>query len=221
MKSLCFSKTFRCFLMLSITISCVYGAMRMRNGGDWPENWPEQLEPLRGSATTGDFSAGSQATYYYIEFSDREQFERVWPCLLQVKSKGAPLTLMTVDTPKTDPNDRRFLHAKPTVLLACPAQGNYSKMPDGSYSHRGDWTEDIESQLTDGVLPQFVGKDSTTGDWTIITNPRDPNSMRFGFLQQSRVEIILYIDGEIIDMNRIRLPENTPIEDRRKLDEKN
>ena len=34
-------------------------------------------------------------------------------------------------------------------------------------------------------------------------------------LQQARVELTLYVDGSVIDLNRIRLPGDTPIVDGR------
>ena len=207
------------FLSLSIlllTAACSFGAMIVRKGGHWPRNWPAALEPFRTRATTGSFSAGAQATYYYIEFETREEFEGVWPSLLKLKSKGAPLNLRTVDLPRTDPNDRSVRYTKPQVAIQCPAGGSYQEMPDGRYSHFADWTPDIEPLLTDGVLPMLVGKDST-GKWTT-----DPNSwvLQRGFYlaQHARVTLTLYTDGEVIDLNRIRLPQNTPIMDYRKLE---
>ncbi|MHC4213774.1 MAG: hypothetical protein ACYSWP_10425 [Planctomycetota bacterium] len=219
MRSFFVSRAFWCFIVLLVTVSCAFGLMIVTDGGHWPQNWPQQLEPLRSSATTGDFSAGAQATIYTIEFCSRAQFERVWPSLLQLKSKGTPLALRTVDPPKTDSNDRRVLQSRPAAVLSCPTQGSYLKMPDGSYSHRGEWTEDITSQLDDGVLPRFVGKDPL-GKWGIISRPNDPNFIEFyGIYEQARVEMTLFVDGEIIDMNRIRLPKDTPILDERRFDE--
>jgi hypothetical protein len=218
MRTFCLSRTFCCSIVVLAAVSCAFGLMIVRDGGHWPDNWPEQMDALRSSATTGDFSSGAQATYYYIEFSSRDQFEGVWPCLLQLKSKGAPLRLMSVDPPKTDSNDRRVFHSRPTAALVCPTQGSYRKTADGSYSHHAEWTASIETRLADGVLPQFVGKDFI-GNWVIVSEPHDPNSVRFWPYQQARVEIALYVDGEIIDMNRIRLPEDTPILDHRKFGE--
>ncbi len=216
MRSFFVSRAFWCFVVLLVTVPCAFGLMIETDGGHWPQNWPQQLEPLRSSATTGDFSAGAQATIYTIEFRSRAQFEGVWPSLLALKSKGAPLTLRssTVESSKTDCDDRRL----PMAVLSCPTQGSYLKMPDGSYSHRGEWTEDIESQLVDGVLPRYVGNGPV--GWGIIFEPLDPNFVQFyGFYQQARVDITLYVDGEIIDMNRIRLPKDTPILDHRQLGE--
>jgi hypothetical protein len=90
-------------------------------------------------------------------------------------------------------------------------------MPDGRYAHFADWTPDIEPLLTDGVLPQRVGKDST-GKWTTDPNSWDLRQRGFFHPLQARVELTLYTDGEVINLNRIRLPQNTPIMDYRKLE---
>ena len=67
--------------------------------------------------------------------------------------------------------------------------------------------------LNGGVLPQFVGKDSTDR-WRT-----DPNKYSSEILQQARIELTLYIDGNVIDLNRIRLPQSTLINDYRKLED--
>lgn len=207
-------------LIILLIIPSAFGLMMVKEGGDWPKNWPQELEALRKNATTGNFFAGSEAILYYIEFKNRKQFEHAWPFLLKLKSKGAPLSLMSVDLPKTDPNDKSVRHTLPTAVVVCPTQGDYTKMPDGSYSHRAEWTEDIESQLSDNILPQLVGKCKTTKKWSVVASPVDSDSIvRYRFIQQARIEIQLYVDGDVIDMNRIHLPENTSIQDRRKYNE--
>ena len=205
-------------LCLSLTIILLiatssFGLMVMSEGGSWPRNWPASLEPFRTRAATGHFMAGSQATYYYIEFETRNEFESVWPSLLKLKSKGAPLTLHTVDPYSTDPNDKRVLYTKPQVVIVCPASGYYREMPDGQYGHLAKWSKDIEPMLNGGVPPQFVGKDSTDR-WRT-----DPNKYSSEILQQARIELTLYIDGNVIDLNRIRLPQSTLINDYRKLED--
>ena len=211
--------TFLSLSILLLTAACSFGLKIISKGGRWPVNWPAALEPFRTRATTGDFIPGSSVTYYFIEFETRDEFEGVWPSLLKLKSKGAPLTLHTVDLSRTDPNDRRVRYTKPQVVIECPAKGYYREMPDGRYAHFADWTTDIEPLLTDDVLPRLVGKDST-GKWTT-----DPNSwvlLQGDFYycppQQARVELMLYTDGEIVDLNRITLPPDTPIIDKRFVD---
>src|SRR6266436_946464 len=76
--------------------------------GKWPENWPEELEPLRKQART--FEGPIDQLRYLIPFTNREDFESAWPHLLKVKSKGAPIIL--VRGPKTD-----FFEVKPAGVL--------------------------------------------------------------------------------------------------------
>jgi len=209
-----------CLVVLALLTGDAYGLMTMELGGRWPENWPEDLEPLRFKASTGEFVSASCATYYYIPFDTRDEFERAWPALLRLKSKGAPLNLCTVDPPKTDPNDTRVLHSDPEVAVVCPTSGAYHKMPDGSYAHHAEWTGDIRPFLTDGILPEYVGRTSREDPdarWVIV-NPDEPNSVRrYVPYELARVELTVYADGSVIDLNRIRLPDNTPIRDYRKL----
>jgi len=207
-------------VVLALSGSHAFGGMTVELGGSWPENWPRELEPFRFKASTGHFMSGSRATYYYIPFDTRDEFERAWPALLKLKSKGAPLILRTVDPPETDPNDKRVLHSRPEVAMVCPASGTYRKMPDGRYAHHAEWTRHIKPFLTDGILPQFVGRASREDPdarWVIV-NPDEPNSLRrYWPYELARVELTVYVDGSVIDLNRIRLPDNTPIRDYRKL----
>ena len=213
MKHHSLTKLYLSLLLLLLITTCSFGVMIVKKGGNWPENWPKVMEPFRTRASTGRFFAGSQTIYYYIEFETREEFESVWPSLLNLKSKGAPLTLHNVDKPSTNPDDKRVLYTKPQVVIICPASGTYQKMPDGKYTHKAEWTKDIEAQQTDNILPQFVVK-NLNGKWI-----SDPNVDTIETLQQARIELSLYIDGKVIDLNRIRLPENTPIRDVRKFKE--
>ena len=61
--------------------------------GEWPANWPKELEPLRTQSRTlmGPLAPNR---HYGIHFTKREEFEAAWPHLLKVKSKGGGLHLM-------------------------------------------------------------------------------------------------------------------------------
>jgi hypothetical protein len=69
-----------------------YAVVGFSNEGQWPDDWPRELEPLRKQARSlvGP-DAGSR--HYAIRFDDRKSFEAAWPHLLSVKSKGAPIFL--------------------------------------------------------------------------------------------------------------------------------
>jgi hypothetical protein len=64
--------------------------------GMWPGSWPKELEPYREQALTIEMfgSPGAHETCYDIQFDSREEFEKAWPHILTLSSKGAPLTLV-------------------------------------------------------------------------------------------------------------------------------
>src|SRR6187551_301263 len=62
-------------------------------GGTWSNSWPKELEPLRKQAWTWD-GGRMMVRSYHIPFANRDEFEAAWPHLLQLKDKGAPLTLL-------------------------------------------------------------------------------------------------------------------------------
>ena len=60
--------------------------------GEWPESWPEELEPLREQSRmlTGSLA---DLTFYEIPFTTQEEFEAAWPHILKIKTEGVPITL--------------------------------------------------------------------------------------------------------------------------------
>ena len=186
--------------------------------GIWPENWPEELEPFRERAESEGWGVipGVVTQNHIIEFETREEFEGVWPAILRLKSKGAPLTLKTPDKPKTDPNDRRIFYDKPQVWIVCPPpddETRYEVLPDGTYTLVAPWTNDLE--LSGGALPRHAVK-RKDGKWVAwdgedtFDDYEEPAR-----ILQARVELTLFVDGEVVDLNRIRLPEDTAIVDNR------
>ena len=68
------------------------------------------------------------------------------------------------------------------------------------------WPESIKS--ASGELPEYVtAKD---GKWVPFAGEED-----HGLLHRARVDIVLVTDGEVVDLNRIKLPGETPIIDKR------
>ena len=84
--------------------------------GEWPQNWPKQLEPLRKQSCT---FVGPTAPnrHYAIRFTRREEFTSAWSHLLKVKSKGAPVFLVR------GPNFFLGEHSKAGVVVHCPPLG--------------------------------------------------------------------------------------------------
>jgi len=187
-------------------------------GGDWPQNWPEELEPFRERAESVSWGMSVWTQYYIIEFRTREEFEAIWPVVLRLKSNGAPIKLRTPDQPKTDPNDPRVVHDKPQLWIICPPRddGKYELCPDGTYKHVGPWSDDLES--AEGPLPQYVVEQKKDGKW-VVWKGHEFHAEYDGAARQARVELLLNVDGDVIDLNRTRIPENTPIQDNRVFEE--
>ena len=91
----------RCWKVVAVLVSSILlstlcsGMVETTDSGRWPVSWPKELEPYREHAKTIGVHAGSQEDVFEISFRSREQFEKIWPSILTLKSEGAPLTLIT------------------------------------------------------------------------------------------------------------------------------
>jgi hypothetical protein len=144
-------------------VCSVYADFSVWNTGMWPESWPKELEPLRKQSRTFGGPIPPEKLHYAIAFTKRDEFESVWPHLLKIKSKGAPI-----------------------VLRRGPSFWFENKPIAGVCVHTPPEGED----------PIADGKDAQ-GNW------------------EKTIYIELIVDGEIIDLNRILLPTDTPIIDER------
>jgi hypothetical protein len=178
--------------------------------GAWPDTWPKELDALRAQARTLGVATGIQETVYEIPFTDSEQFEAAWPHILAVKSEGAPLILVK------SPSKMLDVSMDAGVRIYCPSTGGVSETPDGKQLKVGPpWPDDVRSES--GVLPEYVvNKDGkwVGGDREALLQHLNDGE-RVGFLYRARVDIELVVDGQIVDLNWIPLPANTPIIDRR------
>lgn len=77
---------------ISLTAVPVFAISFGGPGGEWPDSWPEELEPLRKQAWTWEHDFNGKS--FDIPFTSREEFEAAWPHLLAVKDKGASITLL-------------------------------------------------------------------------------------------------------------------------------
>jgi hypothetical protein len=184
-------------------------------GGLWPKDWPQELEPLRKQSRTLVHSAQA---IYELRFADREQFEAAWPQILELKSKGAPITLLS------GPDQRLGATLTTGVRILAPLTGSLispqgsryppgaeTAVPDGKFLRIGPpWPDHVMSEP--GVLPEFVFDDG--GTWARYDPAARPRGHEMD-LRRARLEIELVVDGVIVDLNRIRLPADTPIIDRR------
>ncbi|QDU47004.1 hypothetical protein Mal52_55320 [Symmachiella dynata] len=78
--------------ILILSAGPLYALYQVKDGGDWPKDWPQELEPLRKQARTFEGPMFPQVNYA-IPFTTREEFEAAWPHILKVKTEGAPIVL--------------------------------------------------------------------------------------------------------------------------------
>ena len=88
--------------------------------------------------------------------------------------------------------------------------GTESAIPDGNSLRIGPpWPDHIKSES--GALPEYVF--DKNGKWA----PYDPDEKKdlSRYLRRARLDIELIVDGEIVDLNRIPLPADAPVIDKR------
>lgn len=194
--------------VLACTFTTVCSAIVMvADHGDWPADWPKELEPLRQSSRTLGMGMGAQANVYEIPFSDRETFEQVWPAILKMRTPGSPLTLSRLDPTR---KEELFDHSQPIVRIHAPGSAFLRK--DGQELHSGPpWPKEIIGE--NGELPLSVVAEKDK-DGHLHWVAQDPKQMSFG-ARRARVDVELVVDGKIIDLNRIALPDGVTIIDRR------
>ena len=193
--------------------------------GKWPTSWPKELESLRKRAKTLDVATGTQEHIYTIPFETREEFEKFWPILMKLRTPGSPLTLSKVGA--DDKGWGKFLsNAKPCVRIKGPTGGyaggtakiggqiDLKELEAGTMLFAGTpWPKELVGPH--GELPEYVTAVPVEGGkltWKSIE--QIPEGKR-GFHNRARVDIEIVIDGEIIDLNHIRLPQDALIVDRR------
>jgi hypothetical protein len=195
-------------LILLLPLFC-FGLVMTEGRGTWPADWPKQLEPYREQAKTIGVAAGNQEDVFEINFRNREEFEKIWPVILALKSEGAPLTLTTAGSAPGWAG--LFDNNEPVVRIYAPSYTGYVEGADGRMLKPSPpWPD--SAKLPNGRLPEYVRLSDDRTTWV----PADANYNPLkGFKFRVRIEIELVIDGRIIDLNRIRLPADTPIIDKR------
>lgn len=199
----------------SLIASVCFAMYSVADRGLWPDSWPKPLDRLRAQART---LAHGQHTVYEIPFAKRAEFESAWPHILTVASEHAPLVLLS------SPDKRLGDSIAAGVRLRCPPTGqlvnfqgaNYppgseSAIADGKFLRVGPpWPDDIKSPS--GALPEYVIIDN--GKWRAFDR-KDFGGPNERTIRRARIEIELIVDGDIVDLNRIPLPADTPIIDKR------
>ena len=193
--------------------------------GKWPTSWPKELESLRKRSKTLDVATGTQEHIYTIPFESRDEFEKLWPVLIKLRTPGSPLTLSKVG--ETDSGWGKFLsNAKPSVRIKGPTGGyaggttklggqiDLKELEAGTMLFSGTpWPKELAGPQ--GELPEYVTAIPIDGGkltWKSIDQLAEKNR---GFHNRARVDIELIVDGEIIDLNRIALPQDARLVERR------
>jgi hypothetical protein len=209
-------------VMTMLASSLCFGMVTVSETGNWPNSWPKELEPYRKQTRTREIAAVYSENVYEIHFENREEFEKLWPIILKLKDKKAPLRLLSTGKPIRDgglsdsdkPVMRIFGHVYPAWPSHRPGGRKLRPAPP--------WPDSIKSPT--GELPEYVVRSEDGNTWIPVEReePRGfmwiPDAVRKpprGFMYRVRTEIELVVDGRIIDLNRIPLPPDTPIIDRR------
>jgi len=188
------------------------------DSGTWPTNWPKELEPLRKQSGSLD---GDYQSIYRIPFTNRLQFEAAWPHILAVKSPEAPIILLK------SPNESLGGTIKAGVRILAPLTGKLISPKGTRYPPRAaatvtnihllrigpPWPDNVKSKS--GALPEFVIYDN--GRWVPYSvQDRKTNAPVYEpLIMRARIDLELVVDGDVVDLNRIPLPTETPIVDRR------
>lgn len=207
------------------------GAIFPQDHGAWPADWPSELEPLRATSRTIGVGTGIQENIYEIPIADRETFEKVWPVILKLHTHGGRI-LLTKAGEASHPNWGEILNNKQaTVRIYAPSGGfmsNEAADPNAQVDYDG-LVKEGKALKADAPWPaELVGKNGELPEYVIArkgedgrmvwkaADPYGAGDQRFeGFYNRARVDIELVVDGEIIDLNRTRLPSESTVRDQR------
>ena len=189
-------------VMTALVSSLCFAAVIISNRGTWPDSWPKELERYRKQSKSLGVAHGLQEDVHEIHFRKREEFERAWPHILKLKTKGAPIILER--SPST--YGASGSTAQTGVRILCPAPGHSGPSEAKMLDTGPPWPDYIK--MPSGGLPEYVVNQD--GKWVAFDGTH-----RIGFRHRARVDIVLITDGKIVDLNRIQLPADTLIVDNR------
>lgn len=200
------------FVLASVLLSAPASAMvGIHPKGDWPQDWPAELEPYRNRAKTYEIATGNQENVYEIHFNGRAELENIWPIVLKLKDSGAPLRLESIEATfasgktlfdNTRPVLRIYSYVWPAYDVNCANGKSLRPAPP--------WPGSITPPVRQ--LPEYVMPSPDCNSWVPVNDNKCT-----GFMYRARTEIELVVDGAIIDLNRIQLPADTVIIDKRRL----
>jgi hypothetical protein len=181
--------------------------------------WPGDLHPVGWSKGQEEAMNAAHAwggyfqyddireTVFDIQFNSRGDFEKIWPAILSLKSKGAPLILRKGPSSyRQEPSLVRGVHI---IYPLRDQKGLYHPGIDPNLLNSILASADPLPEyvkITDGHYMPFLGDlPSPLPAFFKLSEP----------LYRVRTDIILVIDANVVDLNRIPLPKNTPIIDQR------
>jgi hypothetical protein len=191
-----------CLCILGSACASSWALIGTQDRGNWPDYWPKELDPLRSHANTIMVAHGIQEDVHEIRFTSAEEFAQAWPFLLSVKSRNS--RIMLVDGPYRYATSGTSLTAG--VLMLCTPDSTVT-LPDGTTTQ----AVYAKQYLYDGQggLPEYMAL--SEGKW----KPSNDKTGASGFLYRARTDIVVVADGKIIDGNRLAVPKDTRLEDRR------
>lgn len=206
-----------------------FGVIFPSKTGNWPKDWPAELEPLRKSSRTLDCATGTQEHIYTIPIPDKKTFDAIWPALLKVRTPGSPLTLYRTGEELSAGWGTLLSNERAAVRIYAPAWnlGGFKKKAapaadapppakaDPELSTSIDWPEELRGDR--GELPEYVTTDKPGNGKTLIAvDPAQDGHKGGGFFRfRARVDIELVVDGQAIDLNNVQFPGDARIIDRR------
>ncbi|MBP8911526.1 MAG: right-handed parallel beta-helix repeat-containing protein [Phycisphaerae bacterium] len=197
---------------LLLRVVPVMGFVSVHEGGNWPADWPSQLESYRSRARTFEIGTTVRESVYEIPFEKTDDFERIWPILLELRSPSAPLRVCSVGTPGIG-RTGVLSNDSPVVRIYAPVYGSSAQKPGGRTLPIGPpWP--LSVMMPDGSLPEYVVISEDGSQWVPAVG-----NVTGGFRHRARVEIELVADGHILDFRRILVPAGIPIVDRREMQE--
>lgn len=217
-------------LVFCLSAMTLHAAIFTADTGNWPQNWPKELEPYRAKSKTLGVGTGIQENIYTIPFETREGFEKIWPLLLKQTTPGSQIRLLVASDKQHHSWGNFLKNDKPCVHVFGPSEG-WSVNPKLDLSPQdfqdktqlliksgqmirasAPWPDDLVGK--DGSLPEYVNSyldEDGKMKWKAVKNGDGAK----GFSHRARVDIELVVDGKVIDLNRIRFPEHVVIVDKR------
>jgi len=159
-------------------------------GGVWPKNWPKELEPLRKQARQLVFSGMNRP------------------------DAPATLAISRFEIPFSD--REQFESAWPHILTLKNDGVPFTLLPVTDVRVQQGSTVRIEKTSGVRILVStpITPADPKAAD-RALRDINDPKALGRAVPPEYVTGIELVVDGNVVDLNRIRLPANTPIIDKR------